>query len=46
MVDRWLQGRGRRSCDRLTHDQGVRAVDVLPGTHWGDPVPLRHAGGE
>lgn len=46
MVDRWLQGRGRGSDDRLRPDRRARAADARPRAGGRDLVGLRHAGWE
>lgn len=46
MVDRWLQGRGRRSGDRLRAERRARAADARPGAGGRDLAGLRHAGRE
>lgn len=46
MVDRWLQGRGRRLGDPLKPDQSAWAANARPGAGGRDLVGLRHAGWE
>lgn len=43
MTGRWIQGRGRRACDRLTQDHRAGTAAAQPGTHRRDQAPPGHA---